>query len=81
MNVDSEPTGRYQPQPGLPNSIALEFNASHGLISNECDDLQLQPWDRIQQKLKGSRGIYIYIRNTYVGRRAKKRKIPGQAGM
>lgn len=48
MNVDSEPTGRLQPQPELPNSIALEFNASHGMISNGCDDLHLQPWDHTQ---------------------------------
>lgn len=27
-----------------------------------------------QQKLKESRGIYIYIRNMYMGRRAKKKK-------
>lgn len=40
VSVNCEPPDGYQPppRPELPNSLALEFNSSPGLVSNECDD-------------------------------------------
>lgn len=91
VSVNCEPPDSYQPppRPELPNSLALELNSSPGLVSNEHDDSQLQPWNCTRQKLKESRDVYLYIKTTCAGRSAtfvggkpKKKKNPSsQAGM
>lgn len=78
--VDCAPADSTRPprQPELPNPTALEFSESYRLVSRARDD-PVQLWDRTQRKFKESHGIYIYIKNTCMGRRAKQ--IPPQAGV